>query len=37
MGAILRRVKLLQSAMRRGFPEMEQDLLKIRAGRAGEQ
>ena len=37
MGAILRRVKLLQSAIRRGFPEMEQDLLKIRAGHAGEQ
>lgn len=32
-----RKIKLLQSAIRRGFPETEQDLLKIKAGQAGEQ
>ncbi|MGM9948879.1 MAG: nuclease-related domain-containing protein [Lysinibacillus sp.] len=35
--ATSRKIKLLQSAMRRGFPEMEQDLQKMLAGQAGEQ
>lgn len=32
-----RKVNVLQSAMRRGVPETELDLFKMKAGHAGEQ